>query len=430
MRRRVSALPADGEAFFRRARDVLGQGAATTVDVAAHVAATAGLGLYLVGGTVRDVLLGVPTKDVDLSLVGDAVTFGAALVETTGGKVTASSQFGTVSLRIGDLLLDVVTARRERYARPGALPQITPSGIDDDLLRRDFSVNAIAFGLSGVDRYRIRDPAGGIADLGRGVLRALHAASFQDDPTRMLRAARYCARLGFSLDSETAAWIARDTEFLTEISRSRRGQEFRRILAEAEPEHALVLADAWGLLTVMYREWSRPGALGELFAAARSAEGAMLRLSEVYLCLLLSPLNARQRTAFALELQFAPRFRRALNDFNLIEASMAQAGWVVAHPSTVVETLAGKAPAAVTAWKLLAGEPTRSLLRDYEERWQFVRPLLGTAELLGVAGLRDRARGQCLTMLRAARLDGRVVTRDDELALVRRWAGALSGQAK
>ncbi|MSQ27167.1 MAG: CCA tRNA nucleotidyltransferase [Dehalococcoidia bacterium] len=428
--RKDCAPTADGEAFLGRVRDLLGASASTTVDVAAEAATAAGLGLYLVGGTVRDVLLGFPTKDVDLSLVGNAISFGAALARTTGGRVTASSRFGTVSLRIGDMLLDVVTARSERYARPGALPQITPSGIDNDLLRRDFSVNAIAFGLSGVDRARFRDPAGGIADVDRRVLRALHPASFQDDPTRMLRATRYSARLGFSLDVETTGWMARDAGYLTQVSNARRGGEFRRILAEAEPEHALALAHAWGLLALLHSGWSMPEAMGELFAAARSAERDTLRLREVYVCLLLSPLNPSQRIAFTLELQLPPRFRRTLFDFNLIEASMTQPGWATALPSKVVETLTGRAPTAVTAWRLLAAEPVRSLLREYEERWHFVRPLLGAAELEAAAGLRDRALGQCLAALRAARLDGAVVTRDDELALVRRWTIALQGQAK
>ncbi len=414
----------DGEAFLRRINTVLGDAASDALTVAAEMAERAGHPLYLVGGTVRDVLLGTATKDVDLAVVGDAQPFGAQLAAATGGKVTGSSQFGTVALRVGGVRVDIVTARRERYASPGALPQIAPSTIDDDLLRRDFSVNAIGFGLAGQDRMRFRDPAGGFDDLSRGMLSVLHPASFQDDPTRMLRAARYAARLGFSLANATRGWLTRDAGFLTRVSGARRGQELRRILAEAEPERALALVDQWGLLEVSHPGLALPAGMAGLFEAARARSWERGGLEEVYLCLMLSRLSGTDRRRVAQDLQFPARWRRALSDFNAIAASIPQLDVPNAAPSMVVAWLTGRASAAVGAWTLLADEPARSWLRAYEERWRFVRPLLGAEDVERIGGLRHAALGACLTAIRSARLDGKIETVEDEVAMVKAWAQA------
>jgi tRNA nucleotidyltransferase (CCA-adding enzyme) len=112
-------------------------------------------------------------------------------------------RFGTATVRAGDLVLDLATTRRERYPAPGALPEVEPALLADDLVRRDFTINAMAVGLSGDDRGRLHDPHGGLKDLADGTVRVLHPASFVDDPTRLLRAVRYESRLGFHMDADT-----------------------------------------------------------------------------------------------------------------------------------------------------------------------------------------------------------------------------------
>src|SRR5829696_695584 len=142
---------------------------------------------YLVGGVVRDLLLGREVADLDVAIEGDS----EALTDLPGFSLERDALFLTGRLEQGDVKIDVAQTRAESYPAPGALPEVRPASIGEDLARRDFTVNAMAFPLSG-DR-RLIDPHAGLEDLRAGTLRILHDGSFVDDPTRALRAARYAA---------------------------------------------------------------------------------------------------------------------------------------------------------------------------------------------------------------------------------------------
>jgi tRNA nucleotidyltransferase (CCA-adding enzyme) len=169
----------------------------------AALEAAADLPLYLVGGAVRDLLRGeAGITDIDLAVEGDAAAVATRLRRRLGGaRVTVHAAFGTSTVRWEDMRIDIARTRSESYARPGALPTVEPAGIEADLLRRDFTVNAIGLRLGNGDS--LLDPAGGRGDLERRAIRVLHGASFSDDPTRVFRAVRYAARLGFELEDET-----------------------------------------------------------------------------------------------------------------------------------------------------------------------------------------------------------------------------------
>ena len=151
--------------------------------------------LYLVGGTVRDLICKRSPMDLDISVEADLVETPDFLARRLGGEVVSQSEFGTAKVRVGDIELDLVSARRESYAGPGALPFVSPGDILDDLARRDFSVNAMAVSLRPDDWGRLLDPHGGRKDLAARLLRVHHEGSFVDDATRILRAVRYMARL-------------------------------------------------------------------------------------------------------------------------------------------------------------------------------------------------------------------------------------------
>jgi tRNA nucleotidyltransferase (CCA-adding enzyme) len=146
----------------------------------------------------------------------------------------------------GDLQIDLARSRTETYAHPGALPDVTPAPIADDLARRDFTVNAIAVPLSGGEPV---DPQGGIDDLSAGLLRVLHPRSFFDDPTRALRAARYAARVGLEMEEGTAT-LLRGTTDLKAVSEDRVDAELRKIAAEPQAARALELLGEWGVMEV------------------------------------------------------------------------------------------------------------------------------------------------------------------------------------
>jgi tRNA nucleotidyltransferase (CCA-adding enzyme) len=194
-------------------------------------------GAYVVGGAVRDALLGRVPRELDVVVEGDAAPVARRAADRLGGDVVVHDRFGTAIVRSPAVTFDVVTARTESYAHPGALPDVRPgASIEDDLARRDFTVNAIALKLA--DGALTEFP-GARADLGAGVLRVLHERSFEDDPTRLLRLARYAARLGFEPDPDTDALAARaraDT-----VSGARLGSELRLLLREPQPAALLEL---------------------------------------------------------------------------------------------------------------------------------------------------------------------------------------------
>jgi tRNA nucleotidyltransferase (CCA-adding enzyme) len=211
--------------------------------------AASGAELYLVGGAVRDLLRGdADITDIDLAVDGDAAPIARRLARRLGSpaRVTVHHAFGTSTVRWEGMRVDVARTRSERYARPGSLPAVEPAGIEADLLRRDFTVNAIALRLGNGDT--LLDPAGGRADLERRVIRVLHAESFRDDPTRVFRAVRYAARLGFELDPETdeLARVAVREGLVGHLSGSRVRAELVALLGEAAAAGAVGRLGALG----------------------------------------------------------------------------------------------------------------------------------------------------------------------------------------
>jgi tRNA nucleotidyltransferase (CCA-adding enzyme) len=196
---------------------------------------------FVVGGAVRDLLLGRGRADLDLVVVGDA----AALAARLGAETVEHERFATAKARLGEHRVDVATARTESYPRPGALPEVEPAAtIEEDLRRRDFTINAMAVPLAG--EPRLIDPHGGRGDLEAGLLRILHQGSFVDDPTRALRAARYAARFGFAVEGRTEA-LLRATDLST-VSEDRREAELLRLAGEESAPRGFELLGEWGLV--------------------------------------------------------------------------------------------------------------------------------------------------------------------------------------
>jgi tRNA nucleotidyltransferase (CCA-adding enzyme) len=196
-------------------------------------------GVYLVGGAVRDLALGLVPHEIDLAVEGDPDALLAAL----GGADIEHERFGTANVDG----VDVVRARAESYPEPGALPEVRPGSIDDDLQRRDFTVNAIAVALNDGSVHAV-EHAG--EDLDARRLRVLHDASFRDDPTRLWRLARYAARLGFAIEERTLQLASEAVAdgVLTTVSGVRMGNELRLALREPDPVAALVEATSLGLV--------------------------------------------------------------------------------------------------------------------------------------------------------------------------------------
>jgi tRNA nucleotidyltransferase (CCA-adding enzyme) len=192
-------------------------------------------GVYLVGGAVRDVLMGEPNFDVDIAVEGDGIALGQALARELGGRVVPHEKFGTAIVLYGNGgRVDVATARTEFYDHPGALPTVEQASIRQDLYRRDFTINAMAVSLKGADFGRLVDYFGGHRDLASGVVRVLHNLSFIDDPTRIFRALRYETRYGFRMDAHTSglAKACVEMDLVGELSSARVRDELQALLSE------------------------------------------------------------------------------------------------------------------------------------------------------------------------------------------------------
>ncbi|MEP6802236.1 MAG: hypothetical protein ABJC07_09885 [Acidobacteriota bacterium] len=232
--------------------------------------------IAVVGGAVRDRLLELRAapRDVDVVVQGDAVALARRAAKAGSLDVHVHERFETANLAApGGWSIDLARARKEIYRRPGALPEVAPATLEEDLSRRDFSINAIAVELDGGGGAgRRHDPFGGAGDLERRLLRVLHARSFEDDPTRILRAVRYAARLDLRFEKWTRGWLGAAVAggALETISGDRLRRELERTLSETRFPEAVRLFDVLGVADALHPGWrATPAVLAALSRAER-----------------------------------------------------------------------------------------------------------------------------------------------------------------
>ncbi len=215
-----------------------------------------GISACLVGGSVRDLLLGLNVVDLDVVVEGDGIAFAQELAGIEDRDMVPFSRFGTAFVILPPgIKVDIATARRESYPEPGLLPEVEPASLDEDLLRRDFTINAMAIRLGPAGYGTFIDQHGGCRDLSAGVIRVLHDGSFRDDPTRILRAIRFRARLRYALDDTTADLLARavNAGMLDDVSRKRIREEIVAILAEGDAADSLVTLSDAGVWNALFK---------------------------------------------------------------------------------------------------------------------------------------------------------------------------------
>jgi len=259
------------------------------LDLVKEVAVEKALRPFLVGGPVRDLMLGRhDVIDIDLTLEDGGSTLARALAKRVAGRLRSFPQFLTYKVTAdGQPEIDIATARKERYRSPGALPTVTAGHLKDDLLRRDFSINAMAVDLMSGE---LHDPAGGARDLAAMSIRVLHDQSFLDDPTRIFRAVRLATRLGFSLETDTARLLEHAVESgaLATIARERVWRELFLAFDEDNAPHAVAALSAAGVLEVLFgRRPPDPGLGARLERTAAALAGTELDRQVMYTAALL-----------------------------------------------------------------------------------------------------------------------------------------------
>ena len=395
------------------------------------------LPLYIVGGSVRDLLMGRVIKDFDLTVEGNARQLAEAILRKFGGKVVFHSRFGTATWTLDETtfkrlnvpmvnsadlppFLDFVSARSEVYEQPGSLPTVKKSTIEDDLHRRDFSINAMAVRLD--DRYfgQLFDPFGGQVDLERGLIRALHARSFVDDPTRMLRAVRYMGRYGFEIESWTLSLINKEArDVLSRLSGERLRHEIDLMFEEPSPSAMLQRLAELDLLrpihpSLQHANFQLP------FLEILSAEFGEFTIPDIMTfkrtlgwVLWLMPLAEFDIDTISKRLDFPAMLTKSARG----AASLLKKLPVLtsSKPSQCTFYLDDLPSISVYAVYLMRREPA---LRDYLVSWRHIKPAT-TGDDLKAHGLEPGPRfADILRQLRAAWLDGEVKTKEEEIVLL------------
>jgi tRNA nucleotidyltransferase (CCA-adding enzyme) len=401
---------------------------------AGDVAETAGAKAYLVGGAVRDLLLRHANLDLDLVVEGDGIAFAEALARRLAGKVTSHRKFGTAMLTLADgLRVDVATARAEYYEYPAALPTVEHSSIKMDLYRRDFTVNALAVCLNSGRFGELLDFFGGQQDLREKILRIIHNLSFVEDPTRILRAARFEVRFGLRLSrhAEQLAANAIQLRLLDKVAGIRLFTELSLGLQDARPLPFLERLQGLGVLPAIHPRLALTPETAPRFhrAAEVLTWYELLYLEErpviwlVHLLLLLEERKAPEARAILKRLAPPPRAAaQVATGLHRLRGLVRIFSAARQLPPSQVHRWLAQDPLEVTLALMARMEaPThRKAVGDFLSQTRRARPLL-TGHDLRALGLRPGpVYRDILDALLYARLDGEVQSRDDELRFVRR----------
>jgi tRNA nucleotidyltransferase (CCA-adding enzyme) len=367
----------------------------------------------LVGGAVRDLLLGSSPRELDVVVAGDSAAFARELALVLGANTTLHGQFGTAMVEWEAGRVDVAERRAESYPAPGALPQVRPGGVTEDLQRRDFTVNAIAVTVGGPRRGELAAAEHALEDLAAGRLRVLHEQSFTDDPTRLLRLARYSARLGFQAEADTARLAAQALAAgaMSSVSRARIGAELRLALGEADAVAALGALSSLGVLTAIDAELTFDEALAHRALGLLPEDG---RRDLLLMASLLLVLAAREESPefelFELldGLEFTAGERERVMLSALASASLVEQLALASRPSELYRALRGQPLEAVALAGALSerGSRAEQMAGEWLERLRHVRLTITGDDLLAAGVASGPELGRRLAVALARKLDG------------------------
>lgn len=400
----------------------------TLLRLVAEEATQHGLPLYIVGGSVRDLVLGRRLNDFDLTVEGDAIALARSLASKHGGGVTAHKKFCTAKWFLPKSLtpqhltpdtsthdtLDLISARSETYKHPAALPIVKAGSIADDLRRRDFTINALAIRLDGSQLGELRDDLHGMQDVEKGIVRILHPGSFVDDPTRLYRAIRYEGRYGFKIAEDTLALIPTARPFVEKLSAQRIRHELDLILDEPKAVSILERLAELDLLTPIHP------ALANFdrshLATLKSNDPALQNRNSRWV-LWLMHLTDQDIELLNERLHFNAGLLKILRSASLLNANLTAI--LGLKPSQVVEILEGYSIKALeVVSSAVQDKELKNILTKYLSEWWHVQPKT-TGHDLKKRGIPPGPKyTEILRRLRAAWLDGEVKTEAEEKALL------------
>lgn len=391
--------------------------------------------VYSVGGSVRDLLLGLGKNfDLDILVEEHGLEFARLFARSVGGTCKLYRRFATAMVILrGGIRIDVTTTRGEVYPEPGSLPEIIPGSFEEDIHRRDFTINALAFSLNRELFGRLIDLTGGVADLQAGMIRVLHEQSFRDDPTRIFRAVRFRQRLGFTVEPRTEELIrtAVDLRLFETVSPERLRHELELIFAEPDPPGAVVTMARYDQLRFIHPRlqiaegtrsfleqlgkeliWYRQSFPREAISPWRVYFGALI--------FQLAPDDLRQTAEkFNLSRRFLEQLLRCREAQTVVLETLS--GEEEPLPSQICDLLEG---CGAEIWLILLARITSGVaiqrFRQFLTRYRFVSGEVTGQDLESLGLTPGPAYRPILEELLAARLDGRISSREEEFSLARR----------
>lgn len=408
------------------------------VSSAAEEAVRLGMPLYTVGGLPRDLWLGRRATDLDLVVVGDAVALGKELVARHGGRLTVHARFGTAKwdirgtpiLRTADgsgepgpgpasHYLDLITARSETYQHPGALPTIAPGTIEEDIRRRDFTINTLAVRLDGNHYGEVRDECGATEDLNRREIRVLHERSFLDDPTRMYRAVRYETRFSFQVADHTMALMPGATHLIQSLSGQRIRHELDLIMDEEAAARMLLRLSERHLLRPIHEALPRTKeALRRVEEAGRAPSMRISGWSRREAAWILWLLAVTQSEIRSIGKRLHMTRATLGNMASAARLFGAAAGLDASRPSRCAAVLDAYPELVVYVVSLAGTGESRTILDRYLGEWRSVHAVTRGHDLRALGVSPGPAYGSILGRLRNAWIDGRVHDAEEERRLL------------
>lgn len=387
-------------------------------------------GTYLVGGAVRDLMLGFAQFDFDVVVEGEASELADHLVATIGGKVRKHERFRTATFT-GDngLLVDIATARTETYSEPGALPEVTPSDLEHDLVRRDFTANAMALAIWHERLGELFEFPDATADLAARLLRVTHDQSFIDDPTRLLRLLRYGARLGFTAEphTEELARIAIEKGAMSTVSGPRIADELMDLLAERSAVVALDSMYALGLDRALHPKLDADEYLASR-ATMKIADG--IRQDLLLLAVCSRAMDAEALDEWLAFLGLPQRDKAIVVDAVMRHGEVAVLGAAAEADSEFDSVLRGYKPETVAFSAAMPGVPIEftERARDWLEQRNAEQLVITGADLREAGAPEGPAIGRALAAALDRAIDGELDGKEDQLEFALRVVREESGR--
>ena len=442
----------DGQELLAR----LSGRAAELLDVCGRIAEERGENAYLVGGSVRDLILGRGEADLDVVVEGDGMAVAQALARTTGGTLTRHHAFQTARVDTMDgRRIDVATARSEDYPRPGQLPRVVAGSLQEDLQRRDFTINTMAIALDPACHGELIDPEGGVEDLQAGMIRVLHGRSFADDATRIFRALRFVDRFGYALEEQTGQQLSDAVAggYLDYVSGGRVRRELGYMFSESPVEGPLILQEL-GVLRAIHeglaadraflealtrnRAWYEDVVAQRGAAAEKEGEGRPRADNDAVVdpgwTLVLTScavgLAGQERWGLAGHLGLSRAEREPLIESGTAW-ERAQREWTEPagesrRGAVVVDAIFSRLSVGTLLVQLSSPESSdddqmQAALRDFLGQTRWVAPSLRGDDLIEMGIPQGPSVGQAMELLRQARVEGSVGDEEGERQMILDW---------